>query len=99
MKLNFTQSKVDPCLYFRDNVICAICVDDTIFWSAGDSKIDETISELKALDFDLIDEGVVDSFLGIKIDTVEDGTINMTQSTLTHTIIYTLGLEKVSKQH
>jgi hypothetical protein len=42
---------------------------------------------------------VVDSFLGIKIDTAEDGTIAMTQLALTQIIIDTLDLEKDSKQH
>jgi hypothetical protein len=74
-------------------------VDDTMFWLPDDTKIDQTISELKALDFDLTDEGVVDSFLGINIDTAEDGTINMSQPALTDTIIETLGLENDSKQH
>ena len=32
IQLGFTQSKVDPCLYFKDDVICAIYIDDTIFW-------------------------------------------------------------------
>ena len=73
--------------------------DDTIIWSPNDTKIDQTISKLKALDFDLTGERVVYSFLGIKIDTAEDGTINMSQPTLTDTIIETLGLENDSKQH
>ena len=30
-KLGFKQSKVDPCLYLKEDVICAIYVDDTIF--------------------------------------------------------------------
>ena len=99
IQLGFTQSKVDPCLYFKDDVICAIYVDDTIFWSPDDTKIDQTITELKALNFDLTDEGEVDSFLGIKIETTDDNTITMSQPALTDTIIKTLGLEKDSKQH
>ena len=78
--------------------MCHIC-RYTICWSLDDTTIDQTISELKALDFDLTDEGVVDSFLGINIDTAEDGTINMSQPALTDTIIETLGLENDSKQH
>ena len=74
-------------------------MDDTIFWSPNDTTIDQTISELKSLAFDLVDERAVDSFLGIEIDTAEAGTINMTQPALTQTSIYTLGLEKDSKQH
>ena len=74
-------------------------VDDTIFWSPNEIKIDEIIGELKALNFDLTDEGEVDSFLGIKIDTEDDGTITMSQPALIETIIKSLGLENDSKQH
>ena len=75
LKLNFIQSKVDPCLFYKNNIVCAIYVDDTIFWSPDESIIDTTISKIKSLNFDLADEGDVDSFLGVKIDTDEDGTI------------------------
>ena len=74
-------------------------MDNTIFWSPDDTKIDHTISELKVLDFDVTDEGVSDSFLSIKIDGVEYGTINISQHVLTQTIIDTLGLENDYKQH
>ena len=37
-------------------------------WSPDESKIEETISELKAPKFELTDEGEVGSFLGIKVD-------------------------------
>ena len=47
IQLGFTQSKVDPCLFFKDDVICAIYVDDTIFWSPDDSKIDQIFTKLK----------------------------------------------------
>ena len=84
---------MDPCLYFKVDFICAIYVDDTICWSPDDSKIDNTISELKELNFDLTNEGSVDSFLGINIDTTDDSTITMNQPALIETIIKTLGLE------
>ena len=47
LKLNFKQSKVDPCLYLKEDMIFAIYVDDTIFWSPNEANIDRTISELK----------------------------------------------------
>ena len=31
IRLGFTQNKVDSCLYFKDEVICAMYVDDTRF--------------------------------------------------------------------
>ena len=49
MKLNGKKIKVDPYLYFKDNIICDVYVDGTIYWPPNNSKIDETISELKRL--------------------------------------------------
>ena len=62
-QLGFKPSKVDQCLYIKKDIVCAVYVDDTIFWSPDDSKIESTISELKALNFELTDKGEVDSFL------------------------------------
>ena len=99
IEIGFTPSKVDPCVYYKDNIICAVYVDDTVFWSPDESKIDKVISDLKTLKFELTDEGEVDSFLGIKIDKDKEGNITMTQSGLTDTIIKAVGLENDSKQH
>ena len=82
INLGFKQSKVDPCLYIKDGVICAVYVDDTIFWSPDDSKIESTISELKAPNCVLTDKGEVNSFLGIAINKDEKGNIEMTQKGL-----------------
>ena len=51
------------------------------------------------MNVDLTDEGEVDSFLGIKIDTAEDETITMSQPILIETIIRSLSLEDDSKQY
>ena len=96
MGLQVSQS---PCLYYKVDIICAVYVDDTVFWSPGESKIEKAISELKALKFELTDEGEVDSFLGIKIDKDAKGNITMTQRGLIDTIIKSVGLENDSKQH
>ena len=60
------QRKIDPCLFLRDDIICVIYVDDTIFFSKEDTIIDKIITQLKE-SFELTDEGEVDAFLGIKI--------------------------------
>ena len=56
LELGFKQSIVDPCLYSKDNIICTIYVDDAICWSPDDSKIDQVISRLKGLNFELTGE-------------------------------------------
>ena len=49
LQLGFKQSIVDPCLYIKDDILCAICVDDTLLFSPNESKIDKVISKLKKL--------------------------------------------------
>ena len=40
-------------------------------------RLKKVIIELKALNFDITDEGEVDSFLGIKIENAKDDTISI----------------------
>ena len=93
LKLNFIQSKVDPCLFYKTNIVFAIYVDDTIFGSPNESIVDTTISELKSLNFDITYEEDVDSFLGVRIDTDENGKVTKSQPALIYTIIKLLGLD------
>ena len=103
-KLGFQQSKIDPCLFLKDKIICAIYVDDTIFLSESDEIIDKHISALKALNFDLTDEGDIDAFLGVQVErslnkkTGKVSHIKMSQPGLTQTICETLGLKPKESQ-
>ena len=99
ISLGFKASEHDPCLYIKEDVICVIYVDDTLFFSKDPSKVDKVISNLQKLNFELTDEGDVDAFLGIKVEQLPDGTINMTQPELINRVITTLGLDGESKQH
>ena len=67
--------------------MCVFYVDNTMFWSPDDTKINQTISELKGLNFGLIDKREMDSFLDIKIDTVEDEIFTVCQPVLVETVI------------
>ena len=31
IEIGFTPSKVDPCVYYKDDILCAVYVDDTVF--------------------------------------------------------------------
>ena len=105
IKLGFTQSAIDPCLFLKKGIICAVYVDDTIFLADNDKIIDEHISSLKALDFDLTDEGDIEAFLGVQVERTldENGnvtSIKMSQPGLTENITKALGLlSKESKCH
>ena len=92
-KIGLKQSKHDPCLYIGDNIICVTYVDDLLFWSKDDSKIESTISELKSLGVDLEKESNASGYLGVKMEKdLKTGEIVMTQEGLTQRIIESLGL-------
>eukprot|EP00957_Ditylum_brightwellii_P199932 15241194-Ditylum_brightwellii.AAC.1 len=72
LKQDFKQSLVDLCLYIKNNIICAVYVDDTIFFAPDDSIIDKEISLPKSKKIDLTDKGEVDAFLGIRFNHQEN---------------------------
>eukprot|EP00957_Ditylum_brightwellii_P158090 12033501-Ditylum_brightwellii.AAC.2 len=95
----YRQNKVDPCLYIKDNVICVVYVDDTIFYSPSNDAINREISSLKSAGLDLTDKGDTNAFLGIQMSKDKDNIITITQPALIQTIIKLLKLENDSKQY
>ena len=90
--LNFKQSLVDPCLFYRDKVLLVIYVDDCIIFSPEKKHADQLIEELKAK-FTLEDEGDINSCLGINIARPAKDTIKMNQPALAKRIIESLSLK------
>lgn len=94
----FRQSEIDPCLFIKDDIICLIYVDDTIFFARDDETINAMISDLQR-DFDLTDEGDVEAFLGIKFQSNSKGEITMSQPGLIDSILEDVGIQATSKMH
>ena len=99
LKLGFKQSQIEPCLFMKENIVCVLYVDDTLFFSSDDALIDKHISALQSLQFELTDEGDVDTFLGVKITNNADGSITMTQPSMIEQVLSVLGLSNDSKCH
>ena len=43
----FGMSKVDPCLFMSNTVICVVYVDDCLFWARSKSYIDNVMKSFK----------------------------------------------------
>ena len=91
LERGFKQSKQDPCLFLMKNLVAVVWVDDVLFFSRNDKKIDEMISSLRE-DFELTEEGTVESFLGLTIIHHEDGSIEFLQTGLIDRVILECGL-------
>jgi hypothetical protein len=74
-EIGFEQSKVDECVFFRNNVIFIVYVDDGIFASPSQKAIDQAIKELKQR-FDMEDQGSITDYLGVNVEHLPNGDIN-----------------------
>ena len=87
----FEQSKIDPCIFFKQGVILIIWVDDCLIFGRNKDLVDEVIKKLHDK-FSLTEEGDVSAYLGVQvnIDPVSDN-ISLTQPYLIQRIIDEMG--------
>ena len=86
-------SKLNPCLFVGENVICISFVDDILFWSTDEKFINELAGKLRDQGLLLEQEDNAAGFLGGKMTKTSDGKIELTQTGLTDRIIEALGLD------
>jgi hypothetical protein len=93
LERRFTQSAVDPCLFMKEEMICVVYVDDTIFAGPDGVKLDAMIHSLTddhggtKSKYELEAEGSVQDFLGINITQVSDKSFRLTQTGLIKKIL------------
>ena len=85
--IDFQQSAIDECVFYRRNVISFFYADDVIFTSADPKEVDKVIQKLKDPGLDLEDQGDIADYLGINFVYGKDGTIIMSQPQLIDQII------------
>jgi hypothetical protein len=95
-KLQFKQSEVDPCVFYRGTTILLIYVDDGILCGPSAKEIRVILRELATL-FDITDEGEIDAYLGVKITRPTPDTIELTQPHLIQQILDDMGMKTNTK--
>ena len=63
-KIGFKQSKVDPCIFYRDNLLFFFYVDDGVFVGLNEDEIKVTVEQLQK-NFDLEYQGDLSDYLGV----------------------------------
>jgi Reverse transcriptase (RNA-dependent DNA polymerase) len=92
IKLGFTQSNEDPCIFWRNGVVIIIYTDDTIVTGASAKDIDQAINDISTI-FEITRKDTVDDFLGVKITRDEQNkTVTLTQPQLISSILQDLKL-------
>jgi hypothetical protein len=88
------QSKLDPCLFVGEKVICISYVDDFIFWACNEKDIHHIVMKLRVVGVDLEQETDAAGLLGIWMERDPDtGLMKMKQEELTVCIIEAMGLD------
>ena len=94
--IGFIVSTIDPCLFYRQNCIYILYVDDSILAGPTDTELDEVIHDIKQVGLQITVEGDIGDFLGVNIDRKADGTIHLTQPHLIDQILSDLRLDKAN---
>jgi hypothetical protein len=87
------QSKYDPCLLYRKDLMVICYVDDLGLQSPRKNIINDLIETLEKKGFQLTREGSFTEYLGIQYHHHENGTISMTQTGLIQKIIDATGMQ------
>ena len=77
-KRKFTQSQVDPCLFYKKDLIIITYVDDCILFTPRPELADHFIKDMQR-DYVLEDEGDISAYLGINVTRPTRDTIKLNQ--------------------
>jgi hypothetical protein len=93
----FVQSKTDPCLFLRHDVLMVVYTDESLIFANDDPTIDTLLTALHQT-YKLEDQGTVNDYLGIRITkNPNDKSITMVQTGLIESILMDLNLPTGSK--
>ena len=81
-KLGLKQSAFDPCLWYGTDIMIVQYVDDCGIAAPNQTRIDKFVQDLRNMNFELTQDESFAEFLGIKFETKQDGSIELTQKGL-----------------
>jgi hypothetical protein len=91
-EINFKQSLIDDCIFYWDNVIFIVYVDDGIFLGPLDQQLRDIINKLRNLKLSIEDQGHPTDYVGVNIKKLKNGVIELTQRALIDSIISNVAL-------
>ena len=96
LNLKYTQSKTEPCLYYRRDTLLAVYIDDCILIAKTAKLIQAAVKEI-AKKFEISNEGEIEEYLGVKVEKLKDKRIKMSQPYLIEQILEGLGFNERTK--
>ena len=95
-ELKFTQSSLDPCLWYKYDIFIVIFVDDCGICSKTEAIADEFIKAVSDKGFKLTKEDSFAEFLGIQYEHHDNGDVHLTQKGLIKKILEATGLTEAN---
>jgi hypothetical protein len=86
-KIGFKSSLIDECVFYRDDVIFIVYVDDGIFISGDDDSITKAIRDITDSGLEIDDQGHPADYVGVSIKKHRNGYYEFTQRALIDAII------------
>ena len=90
LEAGFVQSQVDECMFYFNDCIILIYVDDTIICGPTQAQVDHIVAVMGTL-FDVEDQGDIKDYLGVRLTKLNKGQIMLAQPHLIQSIIKDLG--------
>jgi hypothetical protein len=85
--INFKQSLIDDCIFYRDDIIFIIYAGNRIFLGSSDQQLRDIINELCNLKLSIEDQGHPADYVRVSIKKLKNGIIELTQQALIDSII------------
>jgi hypothetical protein len=86
-EIGFQQSLIDECVFYRDDIIFIVYVDDGLFFGSDDDTLSLIIKKLRDSGLNIEDQGHPADYVGVNIKKKRDGTYEFTQRALIDAII------------
>ncbi len=93
LSIGFTTSSIDDCVFFFDDIIFMVHVDDGIFLGNDDLKLQEAIKDIQDLGLNIEDQGHPADYIDVNIKKLRDSSYEFTQRALIDSIISDVGLK------
>ena len=85
--IGFTQSFINECVFYRDDVIFIVYVDDGIFVGSSEVQLANIMTELRNIGLDVEDQGHPSDYVGVNMKQLANGSIEFSQWALIDSII------------
>jgi hypothetical protein len=90
--LGYSSSLINDCVFFRDDIIFMVYMDDCIFLGNNDAQLQQVIKEIQDLGLNIEDQDHPADYVGVSIKKLHNGSYEFTQRALINAIINDIGL-------